>query len=118
MPCARDPSINFWTIGPCSAGFVKARGYNARMGADSLQVVPVSQAQARQRSGRAGGRQAGTACGCSSPVGLAGGGVSHIGGSVCGGLQPSLLRCARPTLHAGRRQAKASQMRHPAAAPL
>jgi ATP-dependent RNA helicase DHX8/PRP22 len=36
------------------AGFVKARGYSARLGADSLQVVPVSQAQARQRSGRAG----------------------------------------------------------------
>lgn len=36
-------------------GFVKARGYNAKLGADSLQVVPVSQAQARQRSGRAGG---------------------------------------------------------------
>jgi ATP-dependent RNA helicase DHX8/PRP22 len=36
-------------------GFVKARGYHAKLGADSLQVVPVSQAQARQRSGRAGG---------------------------------------------------------------
>ena len=36
------------------AGFVKSRGYHARLGADSLQVVPVSQAQARQRSGRAG----------------------------------------------------------------
>lgn len=35
-------------------GFVKARAYSARLGADSLQVVPVSQAQARQRSGRAG----------------------------------------------------------------
>ncbi|KAF8063655.1 RID1 [Scenedesmus sp. PABB004] len=35
-------------------GFVKARGYSARLGVDSLQVVPVSQAQARQRSGRAG----------------------------------------------------------------
>ena len=35
-------------------GFVKARDYNAKLGADSLQVVPVSQAQARQRSGRAG----------------------------------------------------------------
>jgi hypothetical protein len=33
---------------------VKARGYSARLGADSLQVVPISQAQARQRSGRAG----------------------------------------------------------------
>lgn len=38
-------------------GFVKARGYNAKLGADSLQVVPVSQAQARQRSGRAGGER-------------------------------------------------------------
>jgi hypothetical protein len=37
-----------------AAGFVKARGYSAKLGADSLQVVPVSQAQARQRSGRAG----------------------------------------------------------------
>eukprot|EP00775_Hariotina_reticulata_P008561 gene8561-8743_t len=34
-------------------GVVKARGYSARLGADSLQVVPISQAQARQRSGRA-----------------------------------------------------------------
>lgn len=36
------------------SGFVKARGYRASLGVDSLQVVPVSQAQARQRSGRAG----------------------------------------------------------------
>ena len=35
-------------------GYVKARAYNARLGADCLEVVPVSQAQARQRSGRAG----------------------------------------------------------------
>ncbi len=35
-------------------GFVKARSYSARLGSDSLQVVPVSKAQARQRSGRAG----------------------------------------------------------------
>jgi ATP-dependent RNA helicase DHX8/PRP22 len=35
-------------------GFVKSRSYNARLGADCLAVVPVSQAQARQRSGRAG----------------------------------------------------------------
>lgn len=35
-------------------GFVKARNYSAKLGADSLQVVPISQAQARQRSGRAG----------------------------------------------------------------
>lgn len=41
-------------IVPPATGFVKARGYSARLGADSLQVVPISQAQARQRSGRAG----------------------------------------------------------------
>ncbi|KAK9838275.1 hypothetical protein WJX81_001973 [Elliptochloris bilobata] len=35
-------------------GLIKARSYNARLGSDSLQVVPTSQAQARQRSGRAG----------------------------------------------------------------
>ncbi|CAG9467292.1 unnamed protein product [Pedinophyceae sp. YPF-701] len=35
-------------------GLVKARGYNARLGAESLQVVPISQAQAKQRAGRAG----------------------------------------------------------------
>eukprot|EP00798_Chlamydomonas_sp_ICE-L_P016225 gene16226-22390_t len=37
-------------------GFVKTRGYNAKMGAESLQVVPVSKAQARQRSREAPGR--------------------------------------------------------------
>ena len=35
-------------------GFVKARSYSPRLGADCLQVTPISQAQARQRSGRAG----------------------------------------------------------------
>lgn len=35
-------------------GFVKSRSYSPRLGADCLQVTPVSQAQARQRSGRAG----------------------------------------------------------------
>ncbi|KXZ53924.1 hypothetical protein GPECTOR_6g842 [Gonium pectorale] len=35
-------------------GHVKARDYNAKLGLESLSVVPVSQAQARQRSGRAG----------------------------------------------------------------
>lgn len=35
-------------------GFVKSRAYNAALGADCLQVVPVSQAQAWQRTGRAG----------------------------------------------------------------
>ncbi|KAK9904219.1 hypothetical protein WJX75_007114 [Coccomyxa subellipsoidea] len=43
------------------AGFVKARSYNARLQSDSLQVVPVSKAQARQRSGRAGREAAGKA---------------------------------------------------------
>lgn len=36
------------------SGMVKARAYSARLGADCLQVVPASQAQIRQRSGRAG----------------------------------------------------------------
>lgn len=35
-------------------GMVKARAYSAAKGLDSLQVVPTSKAQARQRSGRAG----------------------------------------------------------------
>lgn len=35
-------------------GFVKMRMYSAAQGSDSLQVVPVSRAQASQRSGRAG----------------------------------------------------------------
>lgn len=35
-------------------GFVKARSFKAKQATESLQVVPVSQAQARQRSGRAG----------------------------------------------------------------
>ncbi|KAK9787003.1 hypothetical protein WJX73_003483 [Symbiochloris irregularis] len=35
-------------------GFVKMRMYSAARGSDSLQVVPVSRAQASQRSGRAG----------------------------------------------------------------
>ncbi|KAG2440784.1 hypothetical protein HXX76_003640 [Chlamydomonas incerta] len=35
-------------------GHVKSRDYNAKLGLESLAVVPVSQAQARQRSGRAG----------------------------------------------------------------
>lgn len=44
------------------AGFVKARSYSARLGSDSLQVVPVSKAQARQRSGRAGAPAASPRC--------------------------------------------------------
>ena len=35
-------------------GFTKARSYSTKAGVDSLQVIPISQAQARQRSGRAG----------------------------------------------------------------
>ena len=35
-------------------GFVKARAYSSKAAAECLQVVPVSQAQARQRAGRAG----------------------------------------------------------------
>jgi ATP-dependent RNA helicase DHX8/PRP22 len=35
-------------------GMVKARAFAPRLGADVLEVAPVSQAQARQRSGRAG----------------------------------------------------------------
>jgi ATP-dependent RNA helicase DHX8/PRP22 len=41
----------FYVIDP---GFVKQNCYDAKLGMDSLQVVPISQAQARQRSGRAG----------------------------------------------------------------
>lgn len=35
-------------------GFVKQNAYDARLGMDSLVVTPISQAQARQRAGRAG----------------------------------------------------------------
>ncbi|KAG0345797.1 DEAH-box ATP-dependent RNA helicase prp22 [Podila humilis] len=35
-------------------GFVKQSAYDAKLGMDSLVVTPISQAQARQRSGRAG----------------------------------------------------------------
>src|SRR4051812_23618535 len=35
-------------------GFCKQKAYNPKIGMDSLIVVPISQAQARQRSGRAG----------------------------------------------------------------
>jgi ATP-dependent RNA helicase DHX8/PRP22 len=41
-------------------GFVKSRSYNARLGADLLQVLPISQAQAWQRTGRAGREAPGT----------------------------------------------------------
>jgi ATP-dependent RNA helicase DHX8/PRP22 len=35
-------------------GFVKQNSYDSKLGMDALVVVPISQAQARQRSGRAG----------------------------------------------------------------
>lgn len=35
-------------------GVVKSRGYSARLGAESLAIVPISKAQAQQRCGRAG----------------------------------------------------------------
>ncbi|KAF5368482.1 hypothetical protein D9758_002163 [Tetrapyrgos nigripes] len=44
------PSI-YYVIDP---GFSKQNAYDPRLGMDSLVVMPISQAQARQRSGRAG----------------------------------------------------------------
>ncbi|KAJ3317198.1 DEAH-box ATP-dependent RNA helicase prp22 [Blyttiomyces sp. JEL0837] len=41
----------YYVIDP---GFVKQNTYDAKLGMDALVVVPISQAQARQRSGRAG----------------------------------------------------------------
>ena len=41
-------------------GHVKQRVYNPRTGLDTLAVMPVSQAQAGQRTGRAGRESAGT----------------------------------------------------------
>ena len=41
----------YYVIDP---GFVKQNAYDAKLGMDSLVVTPISQAQARQRSGRAG----------------------------------------------------------------
>jgi len=41
----------FYVIDP---GFVKQSSYDSKLGMDRLQVTPISQAQARQRSGRAG----------------------------------------------------------------
>ncbi|KAM0787222.1 hypothetical protein ACM66B_006460 [Microbotryomycetes sp. NB124-2] len=43
------------------AGFSKLKVYNPRMGMDSLQITPISQANANQRAGRAGRTGAGTA---------------------------------------------------------
>ena len=36
------------------SGLVKARAFNSKTGIDSLVVVPISKAAARQRAGRAG----------------------------------------------------------------
>ena len=41
----------YYVIDP---GFSKQNAYDPRLGMDSLVVMPISQAQARQRSGRAG----------------------------------------------------------------
>ncbi|KAF8738666.1 hypothetical protein AX14_010761 [Amanita brunnescens Koide BX004] len=41
----------YYVIDP---GFAKQNAYDARLGMDSLVVMPISQAQARQRAGRAG----------------------------------------------------------------
>ncbi|KAF2838927.1 putative RNA helicase-like splicing factor [Patellaria atrata CBS 101060] len=41
-------------------GFVKVSAYNPKMGMDTLQVSPISQAQAKQRAGRAGRTAPGT----------------------------------------------------------
>jgi len=41
----------FYVVDP---GFVKQSTYDPKLGMDSLVVIPISQAQARQRSGRAG----------------------------------------------------------------
>jgi ATP-dependent RNA helicase DHX8/PRP22 len=41
----------FYVVDP---GFCKQKCFNAKVGMDSLVVVPISQAQARQRAGRAG----------------------------------------------------------------
>ncbi|GAB7361675.1 hypothetical protein MBLNU230_g1725t1 [Neophaeotheca triangularis] len=41
----------FYVVDP---GFVKQSAYDAKLGMDRLQVTPISQAQAKQRAGRAG----------------------------------------------------------------
>lgn len=43
------------------AGYSKLKVYNPRVGMDSLQITPISQANANQRSGRAGRTGSGTA---------------------------------------------------------
>eukprot|EP00760_Papus_ankaliazontas_P028374 PhM_4_TR3665/c0_g2_i1/m.11026/K12815/DHX38, PRP16; pre-mRNA-splicing factor ATP-dependent RNA helicase DHX38/PRP16 len=42
------------------SGYCKVKVYNPRLGLDTLQVYPISQAQARQRAGRAGRTSEGT----------------------------------------------------------
>ena len=42
-------------------GFVKIRAYNPRLGIESLEVIPISQAIANQRAGRAGRNRPGKA---------------------------------------------------------
>lgn len=41
----------FYVVDP---GFVKQKVYNSKSGLDALVVTPISQAQAKQRAGRAG----------------------------------------------------------------
>ena len=36
------------------SGYAKVKVYNAKMGMDTLQITPISQANASQRAGRAG----------------------------------------------------------------
>ena len=43
------------------AGYCKLKVFNPKIGMDSLQVYPISQANANQRSGRAGRTGPGTA---------------------------------------------------------
>lgn len=49
------------------AGYSKLKVYNPRMGMDSLQITPISQANANQRSGRAGRTGAGCVAARSLP---------------------------------------------------
>lgn len=48
------------------SGYSKLKVYNARMGMETLQITPVSQANAGQRAGRAGR----TGSGCVAPPSL------------------------------------------------
>ena len=53
------------------AGYSKLKVYNPRMGMDSLQITPISQANANQRSGRAGRTGAGSVASYRAAVELA-----------------------------------------------